>query len=222
MPQAAPRDDERVRPPAPETLTAKQAQRRQAIIDAALKLLSDNDGNIEIRDVASEAGVALGTVYHYFGSKELLFAHAVLKWCEQYWEGLRAYTVGGRTNAGRLRELTRHTLDAYQTEPQFIRISQTVSASHDPDVAACWVAMLQGAIGLYTDTLQGIDPEDAEAIASTIMSVMFSALMSWLTGHQPIEGVYDTVDRAIHLILEFRDPALDSVVPRSKKRQAVG
>ena len=222
MAQATPRDDERARPPAPETLTAKQTQRRQAIIDATLKLLSNNNGNVEIRDVASEAGVALGTVYHYFGSKESLFAHALLKWCGQYWDELRAYTVGGGTNAERLGEVTRHTVEAYQREPQFFSLGQAVYASDDPDVAACWGAMREGVTALYAETLQGIDPQQARAIASTILSVLSMSVMSWLAGHHSIDAAYETVDRAVHLIVEYRDPALDVRGSRTKSGRRPG
>ena len=35
---------------------------------------------VRLRDVASHAGVALGTLYRYFGSKDHLMASALLAW----------------------------------------------------------------------------------------------------------------------------------------------
>ena len=35
---------------------------------------------ISVREVAESAGVALATLYHYFPSKEHLFAEALVQW----------------------------------------------------------------------------------------------------------------------------------------------
>lgn len=62
-------------------LPAYQLVRRQRILDAAKSLLKVNDyESIQIRDVAAEANVALGTLYRYFSSKEHLYAYVVHDW----------------------------------------------------------------------------------------------------------------------------------------------
>ncbi len=61
---------------------AKQAERRQAtrdaIVAAAERLFGDEgfDGTV-IDDIAAEAGVAKGAVYHHFASKEAVFEAAL-------------------------------------------------------------------------------------------------------------------------------------------------
>jgi len=57
--QAAPRPDRRRRPHA-----ARRARLRK----------------IQVKDVATSAQVALGTLYHYFSSKEHLFAEVLVRW----------------------------------------------------------------------------------------------------------------------------------------------
>lgn len=54
---------------------SKSDAKRQAIIDAALRLFSGYGyRRTSVGDVASEAGIAKGTVYIYFDTKEALFA----------------------------------------------------------------------------------------------------------------------------------------------------
>ena len=61
-------------------LARSQAARRRRVIDATLELAAGGgfDG-VQMRDVAAEAGVALGTVYRYFESKERLLLEANLE-----------------------------------------------------------------------------------------------------------------------------------------------
>lgn len=68
-------------PPAPETLNQNQAARRHRIIRTALRALASSDyEQVKISDVARDSGVALGTLYRYFASKEHLFAAVFVEW----------------------------------------------------------------------------------------------------------------------------------------------
>src|SRR5215216_6479800 len=65
----------------PQTLTARQFARRERIIRAGQTLLQERAlDQIQVRDVAARADVALSTVYRYFASKEHLFAAVFLAW----------------------------------------------------------------------------------------------------------------------------------------------
>src|SRR5258706_2200298 len=67
--------------PAPEVLTRSQHARRARVIEAAMDLARDGGYDaVQMRDVAASAGVALGTVYRYFSSKDHLLAAALLEW----------------------------------------------------------------------------------------------------------------------------------------------
>src|SRR5690606_13408402 len=63
------------------TLTKSQAARRDRVIRAALDLgASGGYDAVQMRDVATSAGVALGTIYRYFSSKDHLLAAAMVEW----------------------------------------------------------------------------------------------------------------------------------------------
>ena len=63
------------------TLTKSQAARRERVLRAALELGSTGGYDaVQMRDVATSAGVALGTIYRYFSSKDHLLAAAMVEW----------------------------------------------------------------------------------------------------------------------------------------------
>ena len=60
-------------PPAPETLRRDQLARRERIVRTAARALANGDyDQVKVSDVARDSGVALGTLYRYFASKEHL------------------------------------------------------------------------------------------------------------------------------------------------------
>ena len=62
-------------------LSVNQSARRQRIVDTALAMIGEQDyERIQVRDVADASSVALGTLYHYFPSKEQLFGEALIQW----------------------------------------------------------------------------------------------------------------------------------------------
>src|SRR5258708_12790813 len=68
-------------PPVISVLSVNQVARRDRIIDAGLALLDDRDyDRIQVKEIADGAGVALGTGYHYFSSKDHLFAAVLIPW----------------------------------------------------------------------------------------------------------------------------------------------
>jgi AcrR family transcriptional regulator len=88
------------------SLRGDQRERRQRIVDAAVELMCDVDyDRVQVKDVADRAGVALGTLYRYFNSKDHLFACALLRWSEGFGEGPgvsgeRPGVSGERSGAG--------------------------------------------------------------------------------------------------------------------------
>jgi AcrR family transcriptional regulator len=55
----------------------KMASRRLAILEMAQALLSQDDGQFTMRELAKKSGVATGTLYNLYGSQDALIADAV-------------------------------------------------------------------------------------------------------------------------------------------------
>ena len=72
-------------PPRVESLDVRQRARRDRIVQATVQLMSVKDyDSLQMKDITAAAGVALGTTYRYFSSKDHLVAEALLAWSEQF------------------------------------------------------------------------------------------------------------------------------------------
>jgi AcrR family transcriptional regulator len=90
-------------------------RRREAILAAAAAILREKDyHDIRMDDVASRAGVAKGTLYLYFPTKDLLFgafAKAMFEGMRAHWKALADTTAPGEE---RLRATIRAQLEFFE------------------------------------------------------------------------------------------------------------
>lgn len=72
--------------------TVKEAgERRVELLETAMRLFAERGyDNVSVRAVAREAGVAPGLAYHYFDSKERMFAEAIEHYARRCAEGVCA------------------------------------------------------------------------------------------------------------------------------------
>jgi AcrR family transcriptional regulator len=192
-------------PPAPDTLTPNQFERRQRIVRAALRALINSDyERVKISEVARESGVALGTVYRYFASKEHLFAAAFVEWQTALKVKLEKSAPLGDSEADRLRDVFRRVIRSFQLQPQFFGVMIMMQNTTDP-----YAADIYQSIGdVFHDTVQsafdGPFDEDRMAIYHTVNAVLTMGLSGWSMKRLTIKDVYTQVDQTIGLIYEFR------------------
>ena len=191
-------------PPAPETLRRDQFARRQRIVRAALRALANSDyDQVRISEVARDSGVALGTLYRYFASKEHLFAAVFVEWQAALKKKLEKEPPRGGTEAERLRDVFHRTIRAFQLQPQFYRVVMILNATTDPYAADLY----QSISSQFQDTVQTAFPgpfdDDHAAILGTVNAVLDGSLRSWVMNRLTIQDVYHNVDAAIRLIYEY-------------------
>src|SRR2546429_6350949 len=86
-----------------EFSSAAQRERRQRILDATLALASRGGYDaVQMRTVAEQAGVALGTLYRYFPSKIHLLVSALAREFEEIQEKLGRTPIPGDTPTERM------------------------------------------------------------------------------------------------------------------------
>jgi TetR/AcrR family transcriptional regulator, cholesterol catabolism regulator len=193
-----------VGPPAPETLRRDQFARRQRIVRAALHALASSDyDQVKISEVARDSGVALGTLYRYFASKEHLFAAVFVEWQGALKKKLEKEPPRGETEAERLRDVFHATIRAFQLQPQFYRVVMMLNATTDAYAADLY----QSVSSQFHDTVQtafaGPFDDDRMAIFGTVNAVLDGSLRSWVMNRLTIQQVYNNVDGAIRLIYEY-------------------
>ncbi len=193
-------DTARAAPPAPDSLTATQRARRDRIVAAAVDDLIRYDlDSIQMKDVAMSAGVALGTMYRYFTSKDHLFAEALASWAERF----RSEVTGahGRTTAGRLKLAYRRAVRAFELHPPVYGNLLVLQASRDPFVMEVYERFAARQVEAFASFLPGVPSPTREDVISVMSAVLDANLRDWSRGGKPIREVYEAVDRAAELLL---------------------
>ncbi|HPW69744.1 MAG: TetR/AcrR family transcriptional regulator [Desulfomonilia bacterium] len=100
-----------------------KGDKQDMIIDAALEVFREKGyANARMADIARRAGVSYGLVYHYFGSKEVLFNLIVGTW----WNDLYAMMEREKASNADFRQKLVHIitffLDTYIQRPNLISI----------------------------------------------------------------------------------------------------
>ena len=194
-------------PPAPESLRHDQLERRQRIVRAALRALANSEyDQVKISEVARDSGVALGTLYRYFASKEHLFAAVFVEWQGALKKKLAAQPPEGATEADRLRAVFHRVVRAFQLQPQFYRVVVMLSVTADAYAGDLYESVSAQFRDSVSTALEGPFDADHEAIYGTVNSVLDGSLCSWVMNRATIQDVYRNVDNAIRLIYEYHGP----------------
>jgi len=97
--------------------------RKQSICDAAMRVVARKGvANVTVQDIADEAGVAKGTVYIYFDSREEILGRTMDLATEKLLEKLSAACAECRTFADVLERRVRTQLQHFEENRDFFRI----------------------------------------------------------------------------------------------------
>ncbi len=112
------------RPPAAaSTAGQSEPEKRRAILHAAVKVFAERGYHgCRIADVARQAGVAYGLVYHYFRNKEELLESVFAEQWTIFITALRAIADGPGSAPEQLASVCRFALDVFRTAPAAVRV----------------------------------------------------------------------------------------------------
>lgn len=189
---------------ATDQLTKSQAARRQRVITASLELAAEGGYDaVQMRDVASQANVALGTIYRYFSSKDHLLAAAMVEWVNGLERRVNQRPPKGDTTADRVVDVLLRASRAMEKEPLLSAAVVTALSSNDPGVADC-----QRDVGVAMNRIQGLafpddfDPELQARITLALGHVWFSSLVGWVNGWYGFSETGLELSSAAHLMLD--------------------
>lgn len=193
-------------PPLPETLTDAQRERRERIIAAGLALLRHQEHtHIQMRDVAEQADVALGTVYRYFQSKDHLFAEVLSAWARGLRINVERHPLRGTTNVERLTDVLHRSVRAFQTWPQLAKVAMALESSPDPFTQEISARNNGDNNTVFAEALHGLTLDEVSDVVRVAGAVLDLQLRQWVVGRHSIAEVYDRVERAVWMILRFRE-----------------
>ena len=185
-------------------LTTGQEARRQRVVEAALELGSKGGYDaVQMRDVATTADVALGTIYRYFSSKDHLLAEALVSWVSDLGRRVQARPPRDGPLADRVVDVLRRATRAMESDPLLSEAVITALASTDPHAARCQREV--GAIMAETMALAfppDFDREQRDDIVRTLGHVWFSSLVGWVNRWFGIGQAGDELEIAAHLLLD--------------------
>ena len=202
-------------PPLPvEAMTSRQLIRRAQLIEAVIDLVREvGPGVIQMRDVAERSGIALGTVYRYFSSKEHLLAVALCDWQERLTRRVLMPRAGDEAEASedlteRVLSYVRKEIRGFARNPKIAELMVQVHVSSDPYARDALVRM--GAINdqVMEKLLEGVPPERVGPIKYALGAVLMNSLTCWVTGTTTLADMTHQIESVTLLVLgHAADPA---------------
>jgi AcrR family transcriptional regulator len=190
--------------------SAAQRDRRKRILDATIAHATQGGFDaVQMRSVAEEANVALGTLYRYFPSKIHLLVSALGREFEKAEASMRDKPIPGDTSSERVIYVLRKTTRGLQGDPHLTealtRAFMFADASVANEIHAVGMhvtRMLMRAMHDQESLGQDVEPTEEDiAIAKVIGDVWLASLVQWVTGRASAADVTKSIDVAVRLLL---------------------
>lgn len=190
--------------PAAESKRARnQAARRERVIATAVDLATEGGYDaVQMRDVAAQADVALGTLYRYFPSKDHLLIAALAEQVSTLQRRLAQKPPRGVNAADRVVDVLRRASRALEREPRLTAALVTALSSADPSVAEAKQEVNDILATVITDAVDHDVLAQSEDVVRVLGHVWFAALVSWVGGMAPTGQMGDDLEITARLILD--------------------
>ncbi len=177
----------------------READRRRTILRAAVEVFSKKGYHgCRIADVAREAGVAYGLVYHYFKNKDELLESVFHSGWEGFVERLTGAAAREGTLEARVRALVSVAFDAYRHDPKGVKVL-ILEVGRSPAGGAvnrggAFGQVIELVVGLFADAqAKGEVPAGLEPLL--LATMLFGAIEMGLTAF--VLGLLDRKDEAV-------------------------
>lgn len=209
-PDAAPSLGRLLDAPCETCSNSRVEERAKRIVESAVELAEKGGFEaVRLRDVASHAGVALGTVYRRFRSKEDLLLAALELEMTDLERRVAQKPPRGDSPLARITAFFQISTRALCRRPQLARALLRAAASGDEELTQKVAAVHTRMEDWITDALCGesathseaIPSERARALAYTLQLVWFASLVGWSGGLHGQAGVIDHTRTAAELML---------------------
>jgi len=193
----------------------RQADRRRQILEAAVKVFARSGFHrARVGDIAQEAGVAYGLVYHYFTSKEELLETIFRDTWTQMLARVREVEGSGVDASEQVRQVTALLLRTWRRDPDLVRVlvrEVTRSQHVQQEIEEITDAMkaLEGIIRRGQESGEfrsGIDPRLGAVV---FYGALDEILTGWVLGQLPDtdEDIAQAESNVVQLLIEgMREP----------------
>jgi AcrR family transcriptional regulator len=174
-----------------------RAQRAAQLLAAAQRVFSRQGFHAAtVSDVAAEAGVSQGTVYHYFDSKEALLLAVFTQWEQENLRSEIEQALGAEPTAARKLAMIAHAATARVTSSLQLLEASVEFWSHMPrnaEIKKGFRRMFEAmAVDVASVIQQGIDagefrPIDTKVTARLLIAVYDGLVLQWLADKKSID-----------------------------------
>jgi AcrR family transcriptional regulator len=184
-----------------------QEERRRQILQAAVRAFARNGYHAcRVSDIAKEAGVAYGLVYHYYRSKDTLLEAIFKETWGAMLETIRSVEQLDEPPREQVRKVTEIVLRTWKRDPELVRVlvrevtrsSQVQDETDEIDLA---YQALQRIVEQGQQTGAFRSEVDARLTATIWYGALEEILTGWAFGQLP-DGD-DDVRRAEHAVVEI-------------------
>jgi len=169
-----------------------QGEKRRQILDAAVRAFARKGYHAcRVGEIAEEAGVAYGLVYHYFGSKEELLETIFRETWTQMLSRVQEVREEGGPASEQVRKVTALLLRTWRRNPDLVRVlvhEVTRSPEQLPrqidEISHAYEA-LEGIIAHGQETGEFRNDFDAQLAATIFYGALEEVLTGWVMGQLP-------------------------------------
>ena len=172
-----------------------QEERRRQILQAAVRAFARKGYHAcRVSDIAKEAGVAYGLVYHYYRSKETLL------------EAIRSVEQLDEPAREQVRKVTEIVLRTWKRDPELVRVlvrevTRSSQVQEETDEINLAYQALQRIVEQGQQTGEFRSDLDARLTATIWYGALEEILTGWAFGQLPDRE--DDVTRAEHAVVEI-------------------
>jgi AcrR family transcriptional regulator len=183
--------------------SAAQRDRRKRMLDATIALATKGGYEaVQMRAVAENADVALGTLYRYFPSKNHLLVTGLAREFEQSQEKLDRSPIPGETPSERVLFVLGRVTRKLQRYPQLTEAMTRAFMFADASVAAEVDTVGRLMERMFGRAMHEEPSADDIAIARVIGDVWLSNLVAWVTRRASVSDVAARLELTVHLLLD--------------------
>jgi TetR/AcrR family transcriptional regulator, fatty acid metabolism regulator protein len=185
----------------------RQADRRRQILEAAVKVFARSGFHTSrVGDIAEEAGIAYGLVYHYFKSKEELLETIFRDTWTQMLARVREVEASGVPASEQVRQVTALLLRTWRRDPDLVRVlvrevTRSPHVQHEVEEITQAMKALEGIIQRGQESGEFRSDLDPRLGAVVFYGALDEVLTGWVLGQLPDQD--DDIARAERNVVQL-------------------
>ena len=187
---------------------APAADKRRAILDAAITVFARQGFHTaRVSDVAAEAGVAYGLVYHYFDSKDQMLNELFSERWQLLLEASHEVQESEASPRDKLAGVANFIIESYRHEPELMKViivevtraANSFGRTHLPEIRKAY-DLVAGIVADAQRTGEFRDDVDPNFSAMVFYGAIEQLLTGWI--FDLIPATNDDYERAKQLVIE--------------------